>query len=150
MSTADSCLLASVGNFVTDIYRNHIKRDASDKHILGLSRALTVIIGISSVSIALVVPTVLKSILLAYSFMVSGLFMPTLGGLLWKRVSSKAAMASMLVGGVASLLLEVYSFLNPFDDAILIALPLSAVALVVGTMIWPHTECIQEFGGNNV
>lgn len=138
MSTADSCLLASVGNFVNDIFQKYIRPEASEKSVLRLSRLLTALIGALSVGIALVVPTVLESILLAYSFMVSGLFMPTLGGLLWKRVSSRAALLSMLVGGGTALVLEIFVSWNPFEDPILIALPLSAVALIAGVLIWPN------------
>jgi len=147
MSTADSCLLASVGNFVNDIYQKYVRPDASDRQVLRMGRILTVLVGALSVGMALLVPTVLESILLAYSFMVSGLFMPTLGGLFWRRVSSRAALVSMVVGGGTALLLEVFSSLNPFEDPILIALPLSGVALIAGTLVWPERGLETNHGG---
>jgi len=147
MSTADSCLLASVGNFVNDIYQKYINRAASEKHVLNLSRLLTVVIGALSVGIALYIPNVLESILLAYSFMVSGLFMPTVGGLLWKRTSSRAALLSMITGGGSALFLEFFPSLNPFEDPILIALPISAFFLVLGTLVWPNREMVEVVNG---
>lgn len=137
MSTADSCLLASVGNLVNDVYQKYINPLASGAHVLRLSRIATLIIGVLSVGIAMAVPTVLDSILLAYSFMVSGLFVPTLGGLLWKRVSATAAFLSMLTGGGCALLLNIFPSLNPLDEPILVALPLSAVVLMTMTILRP-------------
>jgi len=135
MSTADSCLLASVGNLVNDVYQKYFRPQASDAHVLRVSRFATLVIGVLSVAIALVVPKVLDSILLAYSFMVSGLFVPTLGGLIWKKVTSTAAFLSMLVGGGCAILLNVFPSLNPLDEPILVALPLSALVLIMITVL---------------
>jgi solute:Na+ symporter, SSS family len=137
MSTADSCLLASVGNAVNDIYQQWIRPSADDARVLTLSRNLTVLIGFGSVGLALAVPKVLDAIVLAYGFMVSGLFAPTLGGLLWPRVSSTAALSSMLAGGGALIALTARPAWNPAPDPILLALPLSALTLVVVTLLRP-------------
>ena len=139
MSTADSCLLASVGNLTSDIYHRYVNRDASDRRLLRLSRVLTLVIGLGSVSLALAIPSVLDAMLLAYGFMVSGLFAPTLGGLLWPRVSSTAAMASMLLGGGTIVVLKIAPAWSPFSDPILLALPLSVITLVIATLLWPRS-----------
>ena len=146
MSTADSCLLASVGNVTSDIYQRYLDRGASDRRLLRLSRALTVVIGLASVGLALAVPSVLEAMLLAYGFMVSGLFAPTIGGLLWPRVSSSAALFSMLLGGGTIICLTIAPQWSPFSDPILLALPLSFVALVVATWLVPRkpTEGNEE------
>ncbi len=137
MSTADSCLLASTGNFVNDLYQRFRPR-ASERQVLRVSRWTSATVGVLSVGLALVVPTVLESIMLAYTFLVSGLFVPTLGGLLWRRVSARAALWSMLLGGGASLVLEVAPALNPLPASILLAMPISLVALVLGAWAWPN------------
>ena len=138
MSTADSCLLASVGNFVNDIYQKHINRDAKEKRVLLVSRTLTATLGLVSVTVALAVPKVLDSILLAYSFMVSGLAIPTIGGMLWPRVSSKAAFWSMVLGGGSAILFSVFPQTNPLSEPILVSLPISAITLVVGALLFPQ------------
>ncbi len=140
MSTADSCLIASVGNIVNDLYQNYINPKASQKKVLAISRWMTIIVGAASVAIALSVPKVLDSMLMAYAFMVSGLFAPTLGGLIWKRVSSIAALWSIIIGGGLSIILNVFPKFNPFDDAILLALPVSVVVLVVLSLIFPNQD----------
>jgi SSS family solute:Na+ symporter len=43
--------------------------------------------------------------LLSYAFMVSGLFVPIIGALYWKKSSSTGAIAAMLGGGFVTLLL---------------------------------------------
>lgn len=144
MSTADSCLLASVGNFVNDIYQKHINRDAPDSHVLKVSRALTIVIGLMSISIALWIPKVLDSIMLAYSFMVSGLFVPTIGGLLWKRVSATAALGSMIFGGVTVIVLKISPSHNPLGEPILTALIGATIMLVLGTYLFPNKRDWEE------
>jgi len=137
MSTADSCLLASVGNFINDIYQRHLNRQASEARVLWLSRGLTVFLGLGAVLVAILTPTVIDSILLAYSFMVSGLFVPTVAGLLWKRVSARAALWSMIAGGGAALFFNLVPSANPADEAILVSLPISALVLFLGVLRWP-------------
>lgn len=144
MSTADSCLLASVGNVVTDLYVGQINPRASEKRQLSLGRALTVLIGMGSVSVALLLPNVLDAILLAYAFMVSGLFVPTLAGLVWKRASSSAALASMLAGGGLAVLLAVFPKLSPVKEPILVALPVSALVMVVVTLLQPAKQPMRS------
>ncbi len=102
MSTADSCLLAASGHFVGDLYRGVLRPRATDAQLLRVSRAATLLIGVASVLMALVSPSVLEAILLAYAFMVSGLFVPTLAGLLWPRATPAAAFWSMLAGGTTA------------------------------------------------
>ncbi|MEJ2368693.1 MAG: sodium:solute symporter family protein [Acidobacteriota bacterium] len=140
MSTADSCLLASVGNFVNDIYQKYISPEAPEKRVLAIGRLLTVLIGAASVSLALLVPKVLDAILLSYAFMVSGLFIPTLGALLYKRGSATAAFWSIVAGGGTSVLLSVFPEWNPLPDAILLALPASLVVYLVLSWFFPETR----------
>lgn len=140
MSTADSCLLASVGNFVGDIYQRHVNPAAGERRVLGLSRLLTVLVGLASVSVALALPGVLDAILLAYEFVAAGLFAPTLLGLLWRRPSPAAALSAMAAGGGTALLLRVVPALDPFGQPILLALPLSALVLVVVSWLAPNRD----------
>jgi len=137
LSTADSCLMASAGNFVNDLYQRHVNPKADDQRVLHVSRVVTVLLGAASISLALAVPKVLDAILLSYAFMVSGLFIPTVAGLHWKRVSASAALWSMILGGGSAILFSVAPSLNPLDEPILLSLPISLAALLVATLVWP-------------
>jgi SSS family solute:Na+ symporter len=136
MSTADSCLLASVGNVIDDIVSRHVAPAASERSLLRASRVLTLVIGLGSVIFALYVPRVIDSILLAYSFMVAGLFFPTLGALFWRRVSGVAAFWSVISGGAATVVLNLVE--TPLTiDPIFPGMALSGAVLVLLTLLVP-------------
>lgn len=114
MSTADSCLIASSGNFVNDIIERYFLTNRSDKYIMHVSQVVTLIIGVSTLFIAMYFTTVLEIILHAYSFMVAGLFIPTLAAYFLKSHNSTAALMSMISGGTITLLLIFTKFNLPF------------------------------------
>lgn len=96
LSTADSCLMASSGNLVTDIIGY---KGTDQKKFLRLSQILTFVIGAFALLLASVMQSVLELMLYSYAFMVSGLFVPVLGGLFLKKPNPNAAFWSMLCGG---------------------------------------------------
>lgn len=101
MSTADSCLMAASGNFVTDIMGSTQAKE--HKHSIRYSQLITLVIGALAVFLATQMQNVLGLMLHSYSFMVSGLLIPVLGALLCKRPSSVAAMTAMILGGTTTL-----------------------------------------------
>ena len=137
MSTADSCLLASVGNLVDDIVGRHVAPTASERGLLRLSRILTLVVGFGSVLFALYVPQVIDSILLAYSFMVSGLFFPTLAAMFWRRASSIACFWSILLGGGTTVVLNIID-IDAAVDPIFFGLGISGAVLVVLSFWFPN------------
>ena len=143
MSTADSCLLASVGNIVDDILGRAVAPATTEGSQLILSRVLTVIVGIGSVSFALYVPQVIDSILLAYSFMVAGLFFPTLAALFWRRASGIAAFWSIVAGGGTTVVLTVFKMSTTLDP-VFYGLFVSGAILVLMTMWFPSRRVIVD------
>jgi SSS family solute:Na+ symporter len=105
MSTADSCLMASSGNFVNDIIQRYFMKDASHKVIVRVSQLVTLAIGVGAIVIAGQFDMVLDGMLYAYGFMVGGLFVPTLGAFFWRRSSRHGALAGMLAGGILTITL---------------------------------------------
>ena len=137
MSTADSCLMASVNNLTTDLYRRFGRPEATAAELIGLSRWLVVGIGFAAIAFALALPSVLDSIVAAYSFMVAGLFLPTLAALFWPRATAGAAFWSMLTGGVGALAGTLVPSLYGGVEPIVVGLGLSAATLVAGTLATP-------------
>jgi len=143
MSTADSCLMASSGNFVNDIIERYFARDISAKASIRVSMITTLIIGTLALIMAAQFNTVLNAILYAYAFMVSGLFVPTLGAYFWKRSSSVGAISAMLTGGILTLLLLTKIIALPemmakFKlDASVYGIFFSAVTFVCVSTLWP-------------
>jgi SSS family solute:Na+ symporter len=144
MSTADSCLMASSGNFVNDIIQRHIKKDMNDKQSMRWSMISTLIIGVTAVVLAAMFTTVLDAILYAYAFMVSGLFIPTLGAYFWKRASSVGAFLGMLLGGGFTLVLMILEksdhtpqwFTSLGLDAAVYGIAVSLIAFVIGSLLF--------------
>lgn len=144
MSTADSCLMASSGNLVNDILERYCILTISSKQSIRLSMIATLVIGVAAVVLAAQFQMVLNAILYTYSFMVAGLFVPTLGALFWKRGSSLGAVAGMIIGGSISLFL-LTGFLElpgPVEDigldASLYGILCSFVAYVSVSLIYPN------------
>ncbi|WP_421765320.1 sodium:solute symporter family protein [Ekhidna sp.] len=103
MSTADSCLMACSGSFITDILRFKDEGStAMDKKSLKASQAATLTLGIIALVIALFLENVLEAMLFSYAFMVSGLFVPIVGAFYWKKASKIGAFAAMITGGLVT------------------------------------------------
>jgi SSS family solute:Na+ symporter len=105
LSTADSCLMAASGNIVTDILSKFSKKELTHKKELQLSQIVTLLIGIFAILLASQMQNVLELMLYSYAFMVSGLFIPVIGALFWKKSHPIAAFWSMLFGGGTTILL---------------------------------------------
>lgn len=105
MSTADSCLIASSGNIFNDIIAKYLVKSKDDGRLIHYSQIVTLIIGSLTLLIASSFNTVLDIILHAYSFMVAGLFIPTLGAYFWSKSNSQAALSAMILGGSTTLLI---------------------------------------------
>ena len=112
MSTADSCLMAASGNFVTDILKHFRKRDA--KREIRHSQIVTFVIGAFAILLATMMQNVLELMLYSYAFMVSGLLVPVLGMLMFKKPKPLAALVAMILGGGTTLTLILLNLELPF------------------------------------
>lgn len=139
LSTADSCLMAASGSFVTDI----LQRFASltDKSILRISQLMTLILGTIALLIASFLTNVLDIMLMSYAFMVSGLLMPVLGVLFWKNPSTVAAVVAMLGGGITTITLLFLEIELPFGlDPNFFGLSLSALSFIILNPLFPNKK----------
>lgn len=107
MSTADSCLMASSGSFLTDILRIKTSEGNMSVKSLRASQLATLFLGALSLIIALSLENVLEAMLFSYAFMVSGLFVPIVGALYWKRANKTGALVAMISGGLVTTTLTI-------------------------------------------
>ena len=139
MSTADSCLMAASGNVVTDIWGGLFSKKMDDKTNLRYSQIATLIIGILALLLATAMQNVLELMLLSYAFMVSGLFVPVIGALFWKRSTPNAALWAMILGGSTTTILTFTKTVLPFGlDANIGGISISALIFVLLTYLWPR------------
>lgn len=145
MSTADSCLMASSGNVLTDILERFWS--FNQKSVLRISQLLTFLIGAMALWLAFSMQEVLDMMLYSYSFMVSGLFVPVLGALFREQASSVAAFWSMLCGGGITLGLILLDAGLPYElDPIIFGMLASLVIFVLLSWWFPAKAEIAAAG----
>lgn len=141
LSTADSCLMASSGNVVTDLIGRFKKFNSESSGFVKLSQIVTLIIGVLALLLASVMENVLTLMLDSYAFMVSGLFVPVIGALYWKRSTAAGAMAAMIIGGSTTLSLRYSGIELPFElDPNLFGITASAIAFVVVSLLTKENQ----------
>lgn len=130
MSTADSCLMAASGNLITDVMA--FFKPENSKNPIRQSQLITLMIGVIAVAISTMMQSVLDLMLHSYAFMVSGLLVPVLGTLIYKKPSASAALVSMVLGGSTTLLLIFVDTELPLGlDANFFGIALSALAFFI-------------------
>lgn len=102
MSTADSLLLAATSHVVRDFYYRFNPR-ITDRQMLKLSIIVTIVVGAFSLVTALTVRGIIELLIYSYDLYTSGVFVPLVLGLLWKRATKEGAVAGMIAGFIASL-----------------------------------------------
>jgi sodium/proline symporter len=105
MSTADSQLLVTASSLTSDIYRNKLNKNASDKHLLWVSRLSVIIIA----AIAFLIATNRESSVMGLVSNAWAGFGATFGALIllslyWRRVTRAGAFAGVLAGGLTVIL----------------------------------------------
>jgi SSS family solute:Na+ symporter len=106
LSTADSCLMASSGNFTTDLLNKLTRMREGGTKFLIFSQLITLAIGGFALWLAASMDNVLDLMLSSYAFMVSGLLVPLIGGVFFNKRTSIGAITAMILGGTVTLLLS--------------------------------------------
>jgi len=135
VSTANNYLFSPATNLVNDVFVRYIKRDASNKEVLLVSRLMVVALGLWALYQSLGTTSVLKKSLYAYTIYSAALTPVILAAFFWKRATAKGAVASIAAGTVITV---AWDSLTPHlppaigaRDAILPALVASLICLFV-------------------
>ncbi|SDI07490.1 solute:Na+ symporter, SSS family [Pseudomonas benzenivorans] len=103
MSTASAGLLAASTTAAQDLWPLFNGRQGEDGSAHE-NRVFTLLLGLAVLAIALLVSDVISALTLAYNLLVGGMLVPLLGAIYWKRASTLAAIASMLLGSLTAAL----------------------------------------------
>src|SRR5699024_3980267 len=101
MSTLSSALQSVVVNLTKDIYEPFVNPTVTEKQIVRISRFLTVVIMMLSVTLALYFPWTLGWMQSSYAYSASGLLVPIFGGFILKNsrlLTKQGAIGSMVIG----------------------------------------------------
>jgi len=102
MSTADSLLSAATSHVVKDLYQSFIEPEAEDKKLLNLSIGTTVAIGVLALVAALTIQGIVELLIYSYDIYTSGVFVPLLLGIYWKRATKEGALLGMIAGSLTA------------------------------------------------
>jgi sodium/proline symporter len=151
ISSSDSYLLIAASAFSKSLYQGIMKKDASDKAVLFVTRITLLVIAIFATIIALDENSIIFTIV---SFAWAG-FGATFGpimlfSLFWKRVNRAGAIAGMLAGGGMVFIWKL--LLKPMGGVLGIyelfpAFVISCIAIVVVSLLTkePSPEIQEEF-----
>lgn len=151
ISSSDSYLLIAASAVSLNIFKGILKKDASDKQVMTMSRIILLLIAVAGVVIAMDENSVIFTIV---SFAWAGfgaVFGPImLFSLFWKRTTQAGAVAGMVTGGVVVFLWKlalkplggVFGIYELFPAFVLSCLAILAVSLLTPA---PSAQIQQEF-----
>ena len=131
ISTADSALLVTGTTVSTDLFKV-LKPEISDKKQLLITRLTVLIVGIFGLIFALQKSNIFEVMMLALAIFVSGLFVPVMAALFYKKATSSAALISAITGAVvqlSSFAAKMQGYLPEGIEPILLALVSSSLAM---------------------
>jgi len=104
MSTASGALVATDALVVHDLYCGFINKNATEEQQKRLNLIVNIVVSVAAVVCALAFTNVIDLLSVGYTIMLSGTLVPLLGGIIWKRGTTKGAAASAAVGMITALL----------------------------------------------
>lgn len=103
MSTTDRLMITIGAMFSWDIYKNILRPQAPDDHVLRVSKVVVVLSAVLALVIALNPPEMLAFLIwMGIGVMLATFAVPLLAGLYWRRASRMGAISSMSAGLVAA------------------------------------------------
>lgn len=155
MSTADSQLLVSASSVAEDIVRGVVKKDASDKTVLRISRITVLIIAVLAYIIALNPNSSIMGLVSNAWAGLGAAFGPTvLLSLFWKRTNFQGAVAGILSGALTVIAWDYIPLAGGATlgavtglYSLLVGFGISLLLIVIVSLLTPapSEEILQEF-----
>jgi sodium/proline symporter len=157
MSTADSQLLVTASSITGDIYKGTIKKNASDKHLVLVSRLAVVAVSVVAYIIATDrTSSVMGLVSNAWSGFGSAFGALILLSLYWRRINRAGAAAAIIAGGLTVIIWDYIHFFSGEVQTLGAAtglyslVPGFALSLICGVAVSlvtkaPSEEIVKEF-----
>lgn len=106
MSSADTSLMTATSILTLDLYKR-ARPDAGANHLLKVSRAIALVLGACALILAVSLPSIIKTLMIAYTVFTSGLLMPVVAGFYRERLglTPSGALAALVGGGLTAIFL---------------------------------------------
>ncbi|MCE2454429.1 MAG: sodium:solute symporter family protein [Gemmatimonadetes bacterium] len=98
VSSADAVLFMLTTSLSKDLYKRHLRPEASDRDLLRVARFTAAIAGAGAVLLAIANPSVVGQLTLFYSILSVSLFVPVLAGIYRSRFGTLEALATIAFG----------------------------------------------------
>ncbi|OFS26890.1 sodium:solute symporter [Brevibacterium sp. HMSC07C04] len=122
----------STSSGLGEALRGSLVRETGDE--VRDSRIYLVSLGIVSIILACVMTSVVDALTIAYNILVAGLFIPIVGGLVWKRGTIVGVLAGMIAGTGTAVIFMIVNGLFA-NTPIYFGLGASLIAYVVGSLM---------------
>lgn len=137
MSTTSSGLLAPAAILSENLIKPYFGKRLDEKHFLLILRCNIIVVALIATILAQWKTNIYELVAGASILLMVSLLVPLTAGLYWKRASEMGALMSIVFGMIAYLALEMFEL--PIYTHIP-ALGVSAIAMVVGTLIFPKKQ----------
>jgi SSS family solute:Na+ symporter len=136
VDTCDAILFMISTSAAKDLYKRHLRPDATDSELLRVARIAAVAGGTLGVLLSVYLATVIGALTIFYSLLGVSLFVPIVGGLYTTRADSTAALAA-IAAGVCTLLAVRFAAgpAYPWLDPSLAGLAAAASAFITVAMV---------------
>ena len=101
---------------------------------------MTIVVGAAALVIGLVGPGIVTILIYSYTLYTAGVFVPVMGGLLWKRGSAAAALSALVIGSAVAIVGIATEFDIAGAPVEVVAALISAVVFVVTSLVRPEPE----------
>ncbi len=137
MSTASGALVATDALVVHDLYCGFINKNATEAEQKRLNLIVNIVVSAAAVLCAAAFENVIDLLSTGYTIMLSGTLVPLIGGLVWKRGTTKGAAAAAIVGMVTAFLC-IFNVLKVPFSSIFPVVP-AIVAYIVVSLLTEHS-----------
>jgi Na+/proline symporter len=144
-SSLDSLLAATSDLLLEDVYKRHMKPDASKSNMRKAATYVTLLLGLVTWIVCLPRITNLAQMLHFTGALVASTIWPIVAGLYWRRANKYGATVAMVLGSAIGLLSYFYV---GFYVAALTGAGISFLVTVLSSIIWPSSfawKDLEEF-----
>jgi len=149
MSSADSDMLGAGSIFGNDIYKEYLKPEASDEEVIKVTRITMILVGVFSLVVAIMATSIIDLLMFSFTLRAAGAFFPYVFGHYWKKASSAGAIASLIIGGIVSVIFERkwipgLTFFGWEGQPVIPGLACALIIFIIFSIIMPNKNEIGE------
>ena len=139
MSTFDSTINAGAAYLVKDVYQAFLKPDATEKQLVRVSYASTILIVVVALALAYFTPSINAIWRWITMSLAAGLFLPNVLRWYWWRFNGAGFAIGTGIGMVAAIVERILWPGHPDWLSFLIVSAVAFVGMVIATVAWPAT-----------